>query len=106
MFVNTEQIQMGAMNFVENELGKNATGFNKFMVYFSMPIIKKKIAQSVNQFAENELTKDLFDDNHNVDIDTVYNMGKEAIRKSGQFVAYGVIFTENDIDKLYNYIRG
>ena len=44
MFVNTEQIQMGAMNFVENELGKNATGFNKFMVYFSMPIIKKKIA--------------------------------------------------------------
>ena len=106
MYVNTEQIQVGTMNFVENEIAKKAVGANKFFVYFSMPIIKKKITQYINSFAENELTKDMFDGNGNVDIDTVYNMAKEAIQKSGQFVMFGIVFNETDIDKLYTYIRG
>lgn len=105
MFVNTEKLQLGTVNFVENEIGKKAVGFNKFMVYFSLPIITKKINEYVNTFSDNELTKDMFDENKNVDIDKLYNMSKDAIRKSGQFVLYNVVFNENDIDKLYNYIR-
>ena len=38
------------------------------------------------------------------DIDEVYNMAKQAVRKSGQFSLYGVILNESDIDKLYSYI--
>lgn len=106
MFVNTEQIKIGVNNFIENELGKKATGFNKFAVYFMMPIIDKKIESYVNSFSQNELIKDMFDENGNVDLDRVYNMGKDAIRKSGQFQLYGIIFTETDIDKLYSSIRG
>ena len=105
MFVNTEQIQLGTMNFVENEIGKKAVGLNKFIVYFSMPIIAKQINQYVNSFSQNELTKYMFDENNNVDIDVIYNMSKDAIKKSGSFTLYGIIFNETDIDKLYNYIR-
>ena len=105
MFVNTEQIQVGVINFIENEIAKKAVGANKFITYFAMPIISKKITQYVNSFAQNELTKDMFDENNNVDIDIVYNMAKDAIKKSGQFTLFGIIFNESDIDKLYTYIK-
>jgi hypothetical protein len=105
MFVNTEQIQVGVVNFMENEIAKKAVGAQKFGVYFAMPIVGKKIANYVNGFAQNEFTKEFFDENGNVDLDTIYNMAKDAVRKSGQFVLYGIVFNETDIDKLYNYIR-
>lgn len=106
MFVNTQQVQIGITNFIENEIAKKAVGFNKFAVYFAMPIINKKLTSYIESFSSNPLTKDLFDENNNVDIDAVYNMAKSAVQKSGQFVYYGIMFNENDIDKLYTYIRG
>ena len=106
MFVNTQQVQIGITNFIENEIAKKAVGFNKFAVYFAMPIINKKLTSYIESFSSNPLTKDLFDENNNVDIDAVYNMAKSAVQKSGQFVYFGIMFNENDIDKLYTYIRG
>ena len=106
MFVNTQQVQTGVNNFIENEIAKKAVGFNKFATYFAMPIIDKKITKYLEDFANNPLTKDMFDENHNIDLDTIYNMAKKAVQKSGQFVYYGIMFNENDIDKLYTYIRG
>ena len=66
MFVNTEQIQMGVINFVEQEIAKKAVGFNKFATYFAMPIIYKKLTQYINEFSQNEIAKDFFDSNNNV----------------------------------------
>ena len=105
MFVNTEQVQLGTINFIENEIAKKATGANKFIVYFAMPIIAKQINNYVNSFSQNNLTKDMFDENNNIDIDMVYSMAKDAIKKSGQFIIYGIIISENDIDKIYTYIK-
>ena len=76
------------------------------MIYFAMPIINKKIVQYMDTYSNDPLTKDMFDENNNVDIDTVYNMAKTAVQKSGQFTLYGIIFNENDIDRLYAYIKG
>lgn len=107
MFVNIEQVQIGITNFIEREIAEKAVGANKFITYMAMPIIQKKVEKTIHLFAENELTKDMFDEHRNVDIDVVYNMAKNAIRKSGQFSVYGVvILNETDIDKLYAYIRG
>jgi allophanate hydrolase subunit 1 len=106
MFVNTQQVQLGLTNFVENEIAKKAVGLNKFMVYFAMPIISKKVMQYVDAYSKDPLTKDMFDDNRNIDIDTIYNMAKTAVQRSGQFTMYGIVFNETDIDKLYSYIKG
>lgn len=106
MFVNKEQVQIGVTNFAENEIAKKAVGVNKFMIYFAMPIISKKIMQYIDTYSTNPLTKDLFDENNNINIDTVYNMAKTAVQKSGQFMVYGIIFNESDIDRLYAYIKG
>lgn len=105
MFVNTEQIQLGVTKFIENEIAIKATGVNKFMTYFALPIINKRISTYMHMYAEHDLTKDMFDINHNIDIDIVYNMAKSAVQKSGQFMLYGIVFNETDVDKLYNYIR-
>ena len=105
MFVNTEQVHIGINNFIEHEIASKAVGVNKFMTYFAMPIINKKVTKYMNTFSEDDLTKDMFDDNKNVDIDVIYSMAKNAVKKSGQFVLYGVVFNETDIDKLYNYIN-
>lgn len=106
MYINKEQIQIGVSNFIENEIGKKAVGFNKFATYFALPIINKKVVNYIDSFAKNPLTKDMFDENQNVNVDEVYNMAKNAIQKSGQFVYFGIVFNETDIDKLYSYIRG
>ena len=105
MKVNTQQIQIGAMSYYNNEIAKKTVGIKQFGAYFLMPIVGKKVENYVNAFAENELTKEFFDENRNVDIDVIYNMAKDAIKKSGQFVAFGLVFNENDIDKLYTYIK-
>lgn len=106
MYVNKEQIQIGVNNFIENEIGKKAVGFNKFITYFSLPIINKKLSNYIDTFATNPMTSDMFDENRNLNIDEVYNAAKSAVQKSGQFSFLGIIFNETDIDKLYNYIRG
>ena len=48
---------------------------------------------------------ELVDSKNNVDLDALYNHGKSAIQKSGQFEFMGIIFNETDVDKLYDYIK-
>jgi hypothetical protein len=106
MFVNKDQIQNGIIKYIDAEIGGKATGGAKFITYFAMPIVIKKANQLIDNFSTNELTKELFDANKNLNIDEVYGMAKNAVQKSGQFTYLGMIFNETDIDKLYSYIRG
>lgn len=103
MMVNLEQIQTGVMTFVDREIGSKAVGVKKFGIYFLMPTIKKSISNYMLKFKG--FMPDLFDENNNVDLDKLYAMAKEAIKKSGQFEFMGIIFNETDIDKLYSYIK-
>lgn len=104
MIVNSQQVQLGITNYIEKELATKATGFTKFAIYFMLPTILNKSSVLLNNFKNNELVNDFFDENGNVKIDEVYNTAKTAINKSGQIIVYGIIFNEADIDKLYNYI--
>lgn len=104
MFVNTEQIQIGVTNFIEQEIAAKAVGFQKFATYFVLPKINKVIEHYMQAFKENPIVADFFNENGDVNIDELYNMAKMAVRKSGQFAVYGVLLNENDIDKIYTYI--
>ena len=105
MFVNLEQIKIGLNNFIDQEIAKKAVGLNKFLTYLAMPVIDKNVDFYMESFSKNAVTKYMFDENGNVDIDAVYNMAKDAIRKSGQIVVYNIMFNESDIDRLYSYIK-
>ena len=104
MFVNTQQVQIGVTNFIEQEIASKAVGFQKFATYFVLPKVNKVIEQYMIQLKDNPIVKDMFNENGDVNIDELYNMAKQAVRKSGQFAVYGVLLAESDIDKIYAYI--
>lgn len=103
MIVTVQQVQLGIAKYVENEIAKKATGFKKFAIYFILPQLTNKVTQIVN--SDNIMVKTFLDDNNNIKLDELYAMAKEAIRKSGQFELYGIIFNETDVDSLYSYIK-
>lgn len=105
MYVSIEQVKIGTVNFIENEIASKAVGVQKFMTYFAIPIISSKIESYANSFKGNTFVKDFFDECGNINLDDLYNVSKQSIRKSGQFSIYGVILGESDIDSIYNYIR-
>ena len=103
MNVTIQQLQLGISRFVENEIAKKATGFKKFAIYFIIPQIANKVSELVK--SDNIMIKSFLDESGNIKLDSLYNMAKEAIHKSGQFELYGIIFNETDIDSLYSYIK-
>lgn len=104
MVANVQQIQEGVVRFVENELANKATGVRKFGIYFIMPIISNKTKDYID--IAKKYTPELFTEDGHIKIDEVYNHGKKAIQRSGQFEFMGIIFNESDVDKLYSYIKG
>jgi hypothetical protein len=104
MFVNTERIQIGVTNFIEQEIASKAVGFQKFATYFVLPKVNKVIEHYMVQLKDNPILSDMFNENGDVNVDELYNMSKQAVRKSGQFAVYGVLLNESDIDKIYSYI--
>ena len=104
MFVTTERIQIGITNFIEQEIASKAVGFQKFATYFVLPKVNKTIEHYMFQLKDNPIMKESFNENGDINIDEIYNMAKQAVRKSGQFSLYGVLLSESDIDKLYAYI--
>lgn len=102
--VNLEQIKLGVISFIDKELGEKSTGGKKFLIYFISPIM---IESWVNKYSAKlkSFTPELFDENNNVDLDRLYNMAKNAIRRSGQFEFMGIIFNETDLDKLFAHIK-
>ena len=104
MFVNTERIQIGVTNYIEQEIASKAVGLQKFITYFALPKVNKMVAHYMLQLKDNPILSDMFNENGDINADEVYNMAKQAVKKSGQFSVYGVILDETDIDKIYAYI--
>lgn len=104
MIANAQQIQRGIMNYLDIEIAQKSVGVRKFAVYFLMPQLSNNIERFISSLGGNVLAKDMFDENGNIELDTVYGQAKDAMRKCVQIEYAGIIFTENDVDMLYNYI--
>lgn len=104
MYVTIEQIKIGVAAFVEKEIASKAVGAQKFLTYMAIPLVGKTVDNYAKTLRQNPILSEYFNETGGVKIDEVYNMAKDAVRKSGQFTLYGVILGESDIDKIYNYI--
>lgn len=96
MRITTEQLQRAVANYFDEEIGSRATGFKKFASYFMMASLENKIPQMASKFADTD---------GYINVDDMYNNAKMAIKKSGQFVLWDIIFDERDVDKLYSQIE-
>ena len=106
MMIGMDQVKTGLLNYMDQELGRKATGANKFLVYFAMPSIVQNADKMVSKISGNPLFSDVVDENGCIDIDTAYSRAKDAIRKCGTVKIWNVIFSEGDVDSLYQHIMG
>lgn len=106
MYVTIDNVRNGVSVFVEREIAAKAVGVQKFITYMAIPLVGGAVVKYAQAFKENPITAKFFNENGEVDIDELYNMAKNAVRKSGQFTVYGVILGETDIDKIYANIKG
>lgn len=104
--VNLDQIKVGVNNFIDNEILAKTSGWQQFKYGFIKGAVMEKIPQIINNYKDNPMIKalDIIGENGTVNIDNIYKWAKDAIQKSGQIIVGGLIFNENDVDKLYNYI--
>ncbi len=101
--VSVPQVSKGLITFIEQELVAQATNKQKFMMYFLMPQIPQKVEQLFKEYKDNMLISDYIKP-EGIDLDGLYKASKVAINKSGNIELLGIIFNEQDIDKLYGYI--
>lgn len=105
MEVTVQQIQMGVMHYIEQEIAQKAIGVKKFAIYFIMPHLTTKITTLIDQYRQSEMFATFFNESGNIHLDELYRAAKDAIKKSGQVEYAGIIFNETDVDKLYSYIK-
>lgn len=107
MVISLNQIQLGVVAFVENEVAVKAVGLAKFMYYGAGFLLTNQMEQIYKSVAQSPIVKQmgLMDENGNFELDTLYITAKYASQKSGMFTVGGVTLDESDIEKLYQYIK-
>ncbi len=106
MFVSAEQIHKGLHSYIDKELVAKAGQGKKFLILLVEPLIKGTVNNYIETYSNAPLTKELFDENKNVNLDMLYDMAKNAMSKSGSITMYGIVFDGTDVTKLYSYIKG
>ena len=108
MLVNTDEVRIGVKKFIENELAHKATGVTKFMIYFIMPGMDKKVLDYIVKMQDNDMFEEMFDENKNLYLDKVYDRALFVVDKVGNKVLlekYGIALDRGDLEKIYSYIR-
>ena len=100
--VGTEQICRGVMKYVTRELVPIvSTGKGILLEAFGPAVIEAKVKKYTTEWLDGTY----FVDGNNVDIDAVYKQLKTSMANKWPREFMDFKFTENDLDKLYNYIR-
>lgn len=107
MNVTIEQVQAGVIKYIDSYLAPKATGIQKFTLYFIAPSIPNLIVSKVQEFKNNSMFSDLFDESGNVKLDDVYNRAQDAMRKSGKIYINKLNYfaDEQDLQMIYNLIK-
>lgn len=108
MIVTIEQIQAGIIRYIDNVIAPKMSYTGKFMIFFVAPSIPNFVITKIQQYRQNPIFIDLFDENGNVKFDDVYNRAKEALSKSGGRVRIPYLDYNadvEDLEALANYIQ-
>lgn len=79
----------------------------KFALATGSVLVMGKTEKLVQQYLPILKAMDIIDEEGNVDIEALYKAAKEGIKATGgKLEIKGLIFNEQDIDKLYSMMRG
>lgn len=102
MVVTIEQMERGISNYMDCEIGRKASGVQKFGVYFMMPMVQSKVRSIVDTMRSDT---SMFDDSGNIDVDIVRERARSAMSRCGAIEIAGIRFNESDVDSIARYIQ-
>lgn len=100
------QLEVGLTNYINDEIVTKAPGHIKFLIYTGMAVVAPKFEDMYNQYKDNSLMHSLgiIHEDGEIDVDMLYRAMKDAIKKMGKVEFMGIIFREDDVDKLYQHL--
>lgn len=107
MIVTVEQIQAGVIKYIDTYLAPKATGIQKFTLYFIAPSVPNLILSKVQEFKNNSLFSDLFDESGNIKLDDVFSRAQDAMKHTGKLYIDKLNYfaDEQDLQTIYNLIK-
>lgn len=123
--VSVNKIETGIVKYIDNEIMPHfpQTGWQRVAVGVCVGLLIKKYDNIVKYAMENPFMKTMgvFNDNGEVDIETLYELTKKNISEEGMSInipvpslgglfqknndAYTLTFKKEDVDVLYKYIK-
>lgn len=100
------ELEMGILKYIDMEIAPKMNNLSKFMLYTTSFLVAPKLEKIVGNNIAMLQQLELIDNDGNIDLDNVYKACKNAMAKTGNVEFKGIVFNENDVDMLYNYIKG
>lgn len=104
--MNIAQLEMGVTNYINAELIPKAPSHIKFLMYTGMAMVMPKFEEMYNQYKDNGIvnTLGIIKPDGDIDVDMLYRGMKDAMQKMHKVEFMGIVFMEEDVDKLYQHL--
>lgn len=91
--------------YIDQELIPKAFGFQKIGILIIGTALAKKFPEVLVQYGDTLRMIGLMVDDEYIDLDAVYTLAKSAFERTGKVSAAGIIFSGDDIEKLYTIAK-
>ena len=94
--------------YIDQELVPKASGFQTIGILIIGTALAKKFPDVLTQYGETLRMLGLMvgeEPDAYIDLESVYVLAKNAFERTGKVSAAGILFSADDIDKLYNIAR-
>lgn len=105
MTVNMDQIVKGVSTYYETELASKTSGVGQFAAFFILPSIPGIVRSKLQALTASPFAADMVTPDGLVDLDAVRNRAQTAMQKCGSVEVMGFRLNNDDISRLYEYIR-
>ena len=103
-----DQIELVLAQYIKQEIIPAIPNtFIKFALAGGSFLVMGKAERLIQQYLPMLQSMDIIDAEGNVDIDALYSATKEGLKATnGKLEIKGLIFNQNDVDKLYSMLKG
>lgn len=100
-----KHVQAGIVAYLERELIPKADFKTQFKLWAGIAFANVKVEKLYQENLSKLVSMGIVDGQGNIDIETMYQCLKFAMKKTGKYQIGDIIFNEEDIDKIYEYIK-
>lgn len=100
-----QDVEMGIIDYIHNEIAAKATGVQKFLIYTGSFFGATQVEKMISKYEPLLLQLGIITPEGDIDVEALYNAMKQGIDKSGKFEYMGIIFGKDDVESLFRYIN-